>query len=120
MREVGEALRAEPVFAEKTLEPLEVLGLDSFKDGNIVIQARLKTIPSEQWTVGREFRRRLKLAFDEHDIQMSSPSSTLYMGNTSSLPPSASEPAKAATPLDARAASLAAPTNGGASAPRRG
>lgn len=122
MREVAEALRAEPAFAEKILAPMEVFGVDSFKAGNLVIQARLKTIPSEQWTVGREFRRRLKLAFDHHDIQMSSPSSTLYLGNTSdALEPRArpeqteSGPPQAAAPP--RATPIAARTNGGGSKP---
>lgn len=64
MRGVGENLRADPNFNAKILEPIEVFGLDSFGEKSIVIQARLKTIPSEQWTVGREFRRRLKLALD--------------------------------------------------------
>lgn len=81
MLEVAEALRAEPEYAAKILEPMEVFGLDSFGDSSIVVKARLKTVPSEQWTVGREYRRRLKLAFDACGIEIPFPHRTLYWGD---------------------------------------
>ncbi|HEU5073470.1 MAG TPA: mechanosensitive ion channel family protein [Polyangiaceae bacterium] len=110
MREVSEALRADPQFAAKILEPMEVFGVDSFKDGNIVVQARLKTIPSEQWTVGREFRRRLKMAFDAHGIEIPLPNRTVYVDDADDeddapprRQPAQSEPARArSAPIGAR------------------
>lgn len=69
MREVAENLRADPNFGAKILEPMEVFGLNAFEENSFVVQARLKTAPIEQWSVGREYRRRLKLAFDERGIQ---------------------------------------------------
>ncbi|HEY6725473.1 MAG TPA: mechanosensitive ion channel family protein [Polyangiaceae bacterium] len=82
MREVGENLRAEPSFAARILEPIEVFGLNSFEENSLVIQARLKTIPSEQWNVGREFRRRLKLAFDARGIERPVRSRALYWSDS--------------------------------------
>jgi small-conductance mechanosensitive channel len=70
MREVEEELRADPEFNGKILEPMEVFGVDEFKESGLVIQARIKTIPIEQWNVGREYRRRLKKAFDAHGIEI--------------------------------------------------
>jgi small conductance mechanosensitive channel len=65
------------------LEPLEVFGVDDFKDSEVTIKARLKTIPLQQWTVGREYRRRLKKAFDACGIEIPFPHRSLYMGDAS-------------------------------------
>lgn len=80
IREVDKELRADPEYARRMLEPIEILGLDRFEDSAVIIRARTKTVPTEQWNVGREFNRRLKKAFDEHGIEMPFPHRTLYMG----------------------------------------
>ena len=59
MRRVAEELREDATHAPLILEPIEIFGVDAFKEGSVVIKARLKTRPIEQWTVGREYRRRL-------------------------------------------------------------
>ena len=83
MREVAEELRNEPAFARRMLEPIEIFGVDGFGDSAVVIKARLKTVPIEQWNVGREYRRRLKRAFDAKGIEMPFPHRALYMGEES-------------------------------------
>lgn len=80
MKKVAAELQADPDFAAKILQPLEVFGVDSFGDSAIVVKARIKTRPMEQWTVGREYRRRLKRAFDQHGIEIPFPHRTLYWG----------------------------------------
>ncbi|MDT8400949.1 MAG: mechanosensitive ion channel family protein, partial [Bacteroidales bacterium] len=80
MQETGEKLINDPQFKAKIIEPLEIFGLDQFRNSAIVIKARLKTIPIEQWTVGREFRKRLKKAFDEEGIEIPFPHTTVYWG----------------------------------------
>lgn len=57
-------MRQESAYASFILEPLEVMGLDSFGDSAIVIKARIKTVPAKQWFVGREYNRRMKQRFD--------------------------------------------------------
>jgi small conductance mechanosensitive channel len=79
MREVAEELRTDEGFASKIREPLEVLGVDAFADSAVVIRARFKTQPIEQWVVGREFRRRLKKAFDRENIEIPFPQRTLHV-----------------------------------------
>ena len=59
MRRVAEELREDPAHAPLILEPIEIFGVDGFNEGRLVIKARLKTQPIQQWTVGREYRRRL-------------------------------------------------------------
>lgn len=80
IREVGEELRADEKFASNILEPIEIFGVDSLADSAVVIKARIKTAPIQQWAVGREYRRRLKYAFDERGIEIPFPHRTLYWG----------------------------------------
>ena len=83
MREVGEDLRQDPQVGKKMLEPIEIMGVDAFGESEVVIKARIKTLPIEQWSVGREYRRRLKKAFDRENIEIPFPHRTLYMGEAS-------------------------------------
>jgi small conductance mechanosensitive channel len=66
--EVGEELRAEPAWASLLLEPIEVAGVDRFTEQGVVVKARLKTLPSQQWKVSREVLRRLRLRCAERGI----------------------------------------------------
>jgi len=79
MRRVGDELRADPAHAPLILEPIEVFGVDAFKEASLVIKARLKTAPIQQWAVGREYRRRLVQAFAAEGIE--SPGRTLQVGD---------------------------------------
>jgi len=78
MRRIGDELRADPAHAPLILEPIEVFGVDAFKEASLVIKARLKTAPIQQWAVGREYRRRLVQAFAAEGIE--SPGRTLQVG----------------------------------------
>jgi len=80
MKEVGEELQNDPEFSHKIIEPLEIFGVDQFGDSAVVIKARLKTMPGQQWTAGREYRRRLKKAFDSRSIEIPFPHTTIYWG----------------------------------------
>ncbi|BCO30664.1 hypothetical protein TspCOW1_07670 [Thiohalobacter sp. COW1] len=82
IREVGEELAADEHFGALIVEPIEVFGLDNFADSAVVIKGRLKTRPIQQWAVGREFRRRLKYAFDARGIEIPFPHRTLYVNDT--------------------------------------
>ena len=83
MREVGKDLQQDEQLGRKILEPIEILGVDAFGESEVVIKARIKTLPIEQWGVGREYRRRLKKAFDQNGIEIPFPHRTLYMGEAS-------------------------------------
>ncbi len=81
LREIDEAMRADPDFGPRILEPIEILGVDRFDDSAVVIRARTKTRPSQQWLVGREFNRRIKRRFDELGIEIPFPHRTLFWGD---------------------------------------
>ncbi|MGQ7868061.1 mechanosensitive ion channel family protein [Sunxiuqinia sp. sy24] len=80
MEEVSENMRQDKQFKQVILEPMEIFGLDSFGDSALVIKGRIKTKPSQQWIVGRAYRKRLKAAFDEHHIEIPFPHRTIYWG----------------------------------------
>lgn len=80
MKEVGEEMQNDPEHGPNILEPIEIFGLDQFADSALVIKARLKTKPIMQWKTGREYRRRLKIAFDKQNIEIPFPHTTVYWG----------------------------------------
>lgn len=96
MRQVGEELQADPAFGPLIDQPIEILGLDAFADNAIMLKARLRTRPGEQWKVGREYNRRLKAAFDAAGIEFPFPQRTL------SLDPAAAEALRQLRPEGAR------------------
>ncbi len=62
------------------MEPLNILGVEDFGESEVTIRMFFKTQPLKQWDVSREFRRRVKQAFDERGIELPFPHRTLYMG----------------------------------------
>jgi moderate conductance mechanosensitive channel len=72
LRSVAVELRADPVYGPNILEPLEVLGVEAFNEAAVQLRVRIKTVPIQQWSVGREFRRRIKLAFHARGIEFPS------------------------------------------------
>ena len=81
MKTVAEEMSADSKYSSDILEPLEVMGVENFGDSAVVVRARLKTKPRQQWMIGREYRRRLKKAFDYHRIEIPFPHVSLYWGS---------------------------------------
>jgi small conductance mechanosensitive channel len=82
LREIAIELRADPEHGPSILEPLEVLGVESLSEISVVLRVRIKTVPIQQWNVGREFRRRIKLAFDARGIGFPSRTVTVHLAGT--------------------------------------
>ena len=80
MKQTGEELYDDPEFKDEIIEPIEIFGLDKFADSALVIKARIKTKPISQWTIGREYRKRLKIAFDINSIEIPFPHTSIYWG----------------------------------------
>lgn len=80
---LADELMKEEKFSKIILEPLDVIGVDSFGDSAVMIKARFKTMPIQQWTVGREMNRRIKKKFDEVGIEMPFPHMSVYFGEAS-------------------------------------
>lgn len=82
MRQTGIELRADPAFASKILEDVEIVGVEAWADSAVILRCRFKVAPIEQWGVRREFLRRLKQAFDFSGIEIPFPHLTLYPGQS--------------------------------------
>ncbi len=53
---------------DEVLEEPELWGVERLGPNGVVLRLVLKTRPSDQWTVARELRQRIKLAFDREGI----------------------------------------------------
>ncbi len=80
MRTVAAELRADEALAPKILEDLEMAGVDRWDPSAVIVRARFKVLPLAQWTVRREYLRRLKMAFDARGIEIPFPHLTVYAG----------------------------------------
>ena len=77
LKRVGEELAKDPLFGGFILEPIQILGVDSFSASGYVIKSMIKTLPLKQWDVGRELRKRIKNKFEIEGIDLSSPPTTI-------------------------------------------
>lgn len=68
INEVGAAMAKEERWHEVIVEPIQFLRVDSFGDSAVTVKALGKTTPINQWSVAAEFRRRIKVAFEQHSI----------------------------------------------------
>ena len=85
LREIAEEMRVEPAYAAVMLDTIDIAGVDAFQDSAVMIKARLKTRPIQQWGVGREFNRRMKKRFDELGISIPFPQRTLHLAGSGTL-----------------------------------
>ena len=68
MRDAAAALESDAGFKPHILAPLEVYGIDAFQDSQLVLKARIRTVPLKQWLIGRELRKRMAKVFAERGI----------------------------------------------------
>ena len=61
------------------LEAPQLMGVEDFSDRGIMLKLWIKTQPLKQWDVAREYRRRLKLALDQADVQIPLPQRSLRL-----------------------------------------
>jgi small-conductance mechanosensitive channel len=73
LRNVGDELQKDSHYGVFILEPIEIMGVDAFADWAVQIKLRIKTVPQRQHEVGRELRKRIRRAFDEHKIAVPFP-----------------------------------------------
>lgn len=73
MKQVGDEMRRDPAFATMMLADIEIVGVDQLADSAVMLKARIKTSPAKQWSVRREYLRRVKIAFDAAGIEIPFP-----------------------------------------------
>lgn len=80
MKAVGESIRTDEEFQFKILDNMEVAGVDKLDSSAVIVRCRFKVMPLEQWTIRREFFKRIKVAFEERGIEIPYPHLTIYPG----------------------------------------
>lgn len=79
LTEIATALAEEEPYRSAILAPIDVMGVDQLGDFAVLIKARFKTLPVQQWMVGREMNRRIKKRFEELNIDMPFPTQTIQL-----------------------------------------
>jgi len=79
LQEIDADMRTDPACSADMLAPIDILGVDRFTDSAVLIRARLKTKAIKQWSIGREFNRRMRKLFDARGIAIPFPTRTVYM-----------------------------------------
>ena len=77
INEVGENMAKDENWSGDITTPIKSLGVNEFADSAVMIKLMGETKPGKQWGVMREYRRRLKMAFDREGIEIPYPHRTI-------------------------------------------
>jgi small conductance mechanosensitive channel len=81
MKETALAMSEDPVWKKDIIDPVQVIGVNRLDYSGIEIMQLIVVPRLRQWDVDREYRRRLKLAFDARGIQIGIPQQSLFLGS---------------------------------------
>ena len=79
IKEVASLMYEDCDCREKILEAPQVLGVEDFAERGFVVRLWFKTEPLKQWEVSREFRRRVKNAFEDAGIPLPLPQQEIWL-----------------------------------------
>ncbi|MBD2343431.1 mechanosensitive ion channel family protein [Anabaena subtropica] len=85
--DVALKMNQDPLWQRRIIETPQVLGIDNFGDRGLIIRVWIKTQPLKQWDVAREYRRRLKIAFDQAGISIPVPQQAVWVNDSQLLYP---------------------------------
>ncbi len=86
MKETGDELKRESSFAGLIVSPIEIAGVDKVSEAGVTLKARIRTAPGKQWTVQREYLRRIRLAFEREGIDFTQSTTRLIAPEPASPP----------------------------------
>lgn len=78
VKQVAAAMQQDEMWGHLILEPPLLLGVDRLDHVGASIRIWIKTQPLKQWDVAREYRRRLKLCFDQAGIEIGVPQQVVH------------------------------------------
>jgi len=73
MKTVGDEMRRDPEFTSMMLDDIEIVGVDQLADSAVMLKARIRTFPGKQFSIRREYLKRVKIAFDAAGIEIPFP-----------------------------------------------
>ncbi len=80
VRHTAAAMAADPAWRSAILTPTEVLGVNGISHAGLSLVIWIRTQPLKQYAVGREFRRRLRLALEQASITIGVPQQNITSG----------------------------------------
>jgi len=78
INQTGQVLAEDEVWKQFIIKPIQFLRIDEFADSAVIIKVLGETVPHKQWEVGREFRKRIKAAFDKEGISIPFPQIVIH------------------------------------------
>jgi small conductance mechanosensitive channel len=93
--EVAEDLYQDDEFRELIIEEPEVTGVEMLAADSVTLRVMFKTLPMEQWAVGREMRQRVKARFDHEGIEIPFAQRVVWHREAKAAAAQDSEPAEA-------------------------
>jgi moderate conductance mechanosensitive channel len=78
---VAQQMSEDEIWREHILESPQVLGIDAFSDRGALVRVWIKTQPLKQWDVSREFRRRIKIQFEEAGMALPLPQMQAFIND---------------------------------------
>jgi len=84
LEEVFDELVSDKKYKDSILERPEILGdggVNELGDSAVKFTIICKVKPAQQWTIGRQLRKRIKNKFDEVGIEIPYPCTNVYMRN---------------------------------------
>lgn len=80
MLDAYEEMLEDPIWSTKLLGGIEWFGVETITELAVILRARLKTRPGEQWAVGRAYLELVKKRFDESGIEIPFQHRTIWFG----------------------------------------
>ncbi|MEO0352270.1 MAG: mechanosensitive ion channel family protein [Cyanobacteria bacterium P01_A01_bin.15] len=81
IKQVADDMRADAAWQALILETPLLLGVDNIDHVGATVRLWIKTLPLKQWDVAREYRRRLKIAFEQANIDFGIPQQTVQIAH---------------------------------------
>ncbi|MEZ4195352.1 MAG: mechanosensitive ion channel family protein [Candidatus Paceibacterota bacterium] len=78
INEVGNTLAEDELWKEHIIKPIQFLRVADFADSSVVVKVLGETVPMQQWAVAGEFRKRIKIAFDQAKIEIPFPQRVMH------------------------------------------
>jgi moderate conductance mechanosensitive channel len=79
LKDIVDEMRREPEFRSAIRGDLELWGIDKVDGSMVSIVGQIRCTDSGRWPVQREFNRRMKLRFQENEIEIASSAQTILM-----------------------------------------
>ena len=81
IEQVAKQMQQQDSLWGKYITAIKLKGVENFGDNSITIRLILHTEAAQQWDVGREYRLRLKSAFDQAGIEIPFPQHSIWFKN---------------------------------------